>query len=107
MPAQIPIPLPIPIPIRTKPSPSPSPLPMSSGPLTNPFLPTQEAQRMMGGSYPESDVARASLWQMNEISRRAEVAGMSFAPVRASGSSTSTSTSRLGEATERDRKSVV
>ncbi|KAI0306261.1 HSF-type DNA-binding-domain-containing protein [Multifurca ochricompacta] len=43
----------------------------------NPFLPTQEAQRMMG-SYPETDVARASLFQMNEISRRAEVAGMSF-----------------------------
>jgi osomolarity two-component system response regulator SKN7 len=32
----------------------------------------------MMGSYPESDVARASLLQMNEISRRAEVAGMSF-----------------------------
>ena len=30
------------------------------------------------GSYPETDVARASLFQMNEISRRAEVAGMSF-----------------------------
>jgi len=43
----------------------------------NPFLPTHEAQRMMG-AYPESDVARASLVQMNEISRRAEVAGMSF-----------------------------
>jgi osomolarity two-component system, response regulator SKN7 len=43
----------------------------------NPFLPTQEAQRMMG-SYQETDVARASLFQMNEISRRAEVAGMSF-----------------------------
>lgn len=35
---------------------------------------------MMGGSYPENDVARASLEQMNAISRRAEVAGMSFAP---------------------------
>ncbi|EPQ57751.1 hypothetical protein GLOTRDRAFT_119791 [Gloeophyllum trabeum ATCC 11539] len=46
---------------------------------TNPFLPAQEAQRMMG-AYPENDVARASLVQMNEISRRAEVAGMSFAP---------------------------
>jgi osomolarity two-component system, response regulator SKN7 len=41
----------------------------------NPFLPTQEAQRIMG-SYPETDVARASLFQMNEISRRA--VGMSF-----------------------------
>lgn len=44
----------------------------------NPFLPAQEAQRMMG-AYPDGDVARASLAQMNEISRRAEVAGMSFA----------------------------
>jgi osomolarity two-component system response regulator SKN7 len=43
----------------------------------NPFVPTQEVQRVMG-SYPETDVARASLFQMNEISRRAEVAGMSF-----------------------------
>ncbi|KAH9952032.1 HSF-type DNA-binding-domain-containing protein [Amylocystis lapponica] len=43
----------------------------------NPFLPAQEAQRMMG-AYPDGDVARASLAQMNEISRRAEVAGMSF-----------------------------
>lgn len=43
----------------------------------NPFLPATEAQRMMGG-YPDGDVARASLAQMNEISRRAEVAGMSF-----------------------------
>ena len=32
----------------------------------------------MGGSFPESDVARASLVQMNEMSRRAAVAGMSF-----------------------------
>ncbi|KAL6300238.1 hypothetical protein BKA93DRAFT_740923 [Sparassis latifolia] len=44
----------------------------------NPFLPAQEAQRMMG-AYPDGDIARASLAQMNEISRRAEVAGMSFA----------------------------
>lgn len=33
---------------------------------------------MMGGSYPDNDIGRASLMQMNEISRRAEVAGMSF-----------------------------
>lgn len=32
----------------------------------------------MMGAYPDGDVARASLAQMNEISRRAEVAGMSF-----------------------------
>ncbi|THG97959.1 hypothetical protein EW026_g4155 [Hermanssonia centrifuga] len=45
----------------------------------NPFLPVTEAQRMMGGaSYPDMDIARASLLQMNEISRRAEVAGMTF-----------------------------
>lgn len=76
----------------------------------NPFLPTQEAQRMMG-SYPETDVARASLFQMNEISRRA--VGMSFNtnvsgtasasdPVQppstngAPGASTSTSTANTG-----------
>jgi osomolarity two-component system, response regulator SKN7 len=53
----------------------------------NPFLPTQEAQRMMG-SYPETDVARASLFQMNEISRRAEVAGMSFSTSLAATAST-------------------
>ncbi|KAF8470424.1 HSF-type DNA-binding-domain-containing protein [Russula ochroleuca] len=47
----------------------------------NPFLPTQEAQRIMG-SYPETDVARASLFQMNEISRRA--VGMSTATANAS-----------------------
>lgn len=38
----------------------------------------QEAQRMMGGSYQESDLARASLVQMSEIARRAEAARMSF-----------------------------
>ncbi|TDL24878.1 hypothetical protein BD410DRAFT_785604 [Rickenella mellea] len=43
----------------------------------NPFVPATEAQRMVG-SYPESDVARASLEQLNEISRRASAAGMSF-----------------------------
>ena len=37
------------------------------------------------GSYPETDVARASLFQMNEISRRAEVAGMSFTTNNVSG----------------------
>lgn len=49
----------------------------TTNPQSNQFLPVQEAQRMMG-SYAESEVARASLMQMNEISRRAEVAGMSF-----------------------------
>ncbi|KAK7694095.1 hypothetical protein QCA50_003671 [Cerrena zonata] len=45
----------------------------------NPFLPATEAQRIMGGAYPDADdLARASLAQMNEISRRAAVAGMTF-----------------------------
>ena len=44
---------------------------------SNPFVPAQEAQRMIGG-FTEADVARASLMQMNEIARRAELAGMSF-----------------------------
>ena len=48
-------------------------------PDANPFLPAVEAQRMMGENYPDlTDVARASLAQMNEISRRAELAGMTF-----------------------------
>ena len=62
----------------------------------NPFIPTQEVQRVMG-SYPETDVARASLFQMNEISRRAEVAGMSFTNVAGAGAaSTSTSAPQPG-----------
>lgn len=44
---------------------------------SNPFVPAQEAQRMIGG-FTEADVARASLMQLNEIARRAELAGMSF-----------------------------
>ncbi|THH16179.1 hypothetical protein EUX98_g9346, partial [Antrodiella citrinella] len=48
-------------------------------PDANPFLPAVEAQRMMGDNYPDlTDVARASLAQMNEISRRANLAGMTF-----------------------------
>ena len=43
----------------------------------NPFVAAREAQRLVG-SYPEDDVARASLEQLNEISRRAAAAGMSF-----------------------------
>ena len=50
---------------------------MASDP--NPFLPATEAQRIMGGAYPDADdLARASLAQMSEISRRAAVAGMTF-----------------------------
>ena len=46
---------------------------------SNPFVPAQEAQRMIGSfTDREADVARASLIQMNEIARRAELAGMSF-----------------------------
>ncbi|KAF7298508.1 Response regulatory domain-containing protein [Mycena kentingensis (nom. inval.)] len=62
----------------------------------NPFLFMQapEAQRMLDKTFPETDVARASLVQMSEISRRAEVAGMSFG---GQGSSTSAgSSSRNG-----------
>jgi osomolarity two-component system response regulator SKN7 len=46
----------------------------------NPFLfmQQQETQRMLDKSFPESDVARATLVQMSEISRRAEAVGMSF-----------------------------
>lgn len=43
----------------------------------NPFVAAREAQRMVG-AYPEDDVARASLEQLNEISRRATAAGMTF-----------------------------
>lgn len=43
---------------------------------------------MMAG-FPDGDIARASLAQMNEISRRAEVAGMSFAPPQQNASSRS------------------
>lgn len=51
--------------------------PARFAPDPNPFLPATEAQRMMG-AYPDGDVARASLAQMNEISRRAKDAGMKF-----------------------------
>ncbi|KAI0672636.1 HSF-type DNA-binding-domain-containing protein [Trametes maxima] len=54
-----------------------NPAPGTYAPDPNPFLPATEAQRMMG-AYPDGDIARASLAQMNEISRRAEVAGMTF-----------------------------
>ena len=53
-------------------------------PDPNPFLPATEAQRMMG-AYPDGDIARASLAQMNEISRRAEVAGMTFSTSASNG----------------------
>lgn len=43
----------------------------------NPFVAAREAQRMVG-NYVEDDVARASLEQLNEISRRAAAAGMTF-----------------------------
>lgn len=43
----------------------------------NPFLAAREAQRMVK-NYPDDDVGRQSLEQLNEISRRATVAGMSF-----------------------------
>ncbi|KAJ7460870.1 HSF-type DNA-binding-domain-containing protein [Mycena galericulata] len=64
---------------------------------SNPFLfmQTQETQRMLDKSFPETDVARATLVQMSEISRRAEAVGMSFgAP--GSSSASNASSSRMG-----------
>ncbi|OSD08249.1 hypothetical protein PYCCODRAFT_2985 [Trametes coccinea BRFM310] len=63
-----------------------NPAPGTYAPDPNPFLPATEAQRMMG-AYPDGDIARASLAQMNEISRRAEVAGMTFSTSSAGGAS--------------------
>lgn len=48
---------------------------------------------MMAG-FPDGDIARASLAQMNEISRRAEVAGMSFAPSQSNASGSGPSRNR-------------
>ncbi|KAJ7822678.1 HSF-type DNA-binding-domain-containing protein [Mycena leptocephala] len=67
----------------------------------NPFLfmQTQETQRMLDKNFPETDVARATLVQMSEISRRAEAVGMSFGGQSSgsgAGSSGSSSNSRLG-----------
>ncbi|KAF8191532.1 HSF-type DNA-binding-domain-containing protein [Mycena galopus ATCC 62051] len=67
----------------------------------NPFLfmQQQETQRMLDKSFPESDVARATLVQMSEISRRAEAVGMSFGGQGSSagaGNVASSSSSRLG-----------
>ena len=56
-------------------------------PDANPFMDVAEAQRMMRGSYPDVDVARASLNQLNEISWRAAAAGLSFNQPSGSGSS--------------------
>ncbi|EJF66352.1 hypothetical protein DICSQDRAFT_49867 [Dichomitus squalens LYAD-421 SS1] len=61
-----------------------NPAPGTYAPDPNPFLPATEAQRMMG-AYPDGDIARASLAQMNEISRRAEVAGMTFSTAAGGG----------------------
>ncbi|KAJ7491143.1 HSF-type DNA-binding-domain-containing protein [Mycena latifolia] len=61
------------------------------------FLQTQETQRMLDKNFPETDVARASLVQMSEISRRAEAVGMSFgAGSSGEGSSASGSNARRG-----------
>ncbi|KAJ7778674.1 HSF-type DNA-binding-domain-containing protein [Mycena maculata] len=63
----------------------------------NPFLfmQTQETQRMLDKNFPETDVARATLVQMSEISRRAEAVGMSFG-TPGSSLGGSSSNSRLG-----------
>ncbi|KAJ7611649.1 HSF-type DNA-binding-domain-containing protein [Roridomyces roridus] len=64
---------------------------------SNPFLfmQTQETQRLLDKNFPETDVARATLVQMSEISRRAEAVGMSFGGSQGSTSGVSSS-SRLG-----------
>ncbi|KAJ7253384.1 HSF-type DNA-binding-domain-containing protein [Mycena haematopus] len=68
----------------------------------NPFLfmQQQETQRMLDKSFPESDVARATLVQMSEISRRAEAVGMSFggqsSSAGAGNAASTSSSSRLG-----------
>ncbi|KAJ7621691.1 HSF-type DNA-binding-domain-containing protein [Mycena polygramma] len=43
------------------------------------FMQTPEVQQVVDKSFADADVARATLSQMSEISRRAESAGMSFA----------------------------
>ncbi|KAJ6546882.1 HSF-type DNA-binding-domain-containing protein [Mycena capillaripes] len=68
----------------------------------NPFLfmQTQETQRMLDKSFPDTDVARATLVQMSEISRRAEAVGMSFGGQSsgsgAAGTSSNNGNARLG-----------
>ncbi|KAJ6500673.1 HSF-type DNA-binding-domain-containing protein [Mycena sanguinolenta] len=67
----------------------------------NPFLfmQQQETQRILDKNFPESDVARATLVQMSEISRRAEAVGMSFGSQGSGaggGNVASSSSSRLG-----------
>ncbi|KZT02388.1 uncharacterized protein LAESUDRAFT_415035 [Laetiporus sulphureus 93-53] len=55
----------------------------------------------MMGAYPDGDVARASLAQMNEISRRAEVAGMSFAPPAAGANNAGAGSGNAGASSSR------
>ncbi|KAJ7184442.1 HSF-type DNA-binding-domain-containing protein [Mycena filopes] len=65
----------------------------------NPFLfmQQQETQRMLDKSFAEQDVARATLVQMSEISRRAEAVGMSFGgQASGSGSGAGASNTRVG-----------
>lgn len=49
--------------------------------FASPFVPSEEAQKMMMSSYTEEDIARVSLEQMNEMSKRAQVAGMNFGSI--------------------------
>ncbi|KAJ7896336.1 hypothetical protein B0H14DRAFT_2333351 [Mycena olivaceomarginata] len=58
------------------------------GPLM--FLDAQKTQRMLGQSLPESDVARATLRQMSELSRQAQASGISFSAIESGGTSNST-----------------
>lgn len=55
---------------------------------------------MMGGSsYPDMDIARTSLVQMNEISRRAEAAGMTFSTATPTSNERPSSSSSSGTLT--------
>ncbi|KAF8144231.1 hypothetical protein K438DRAFT_1736047 [Mycena galopus ATCC 62051] len=55
------------------------------GPLM--FLEAQETQRVLGQSFPESDVARATLQQMSELSRQAQASGIYFPAIESGGTS--------------------
>ncbi|KAJ7753068.1 HSF-type DNA-binding-domain-containing protein [Mycena maculata] len=74
-------------------------------PQSNPFLfiDTQETQQMLNKSFPEIDVARSSLVQMSELSRRAEAMGMSFA----AGGSSSAVSSKLGQGGEIEATGII
>ena len=81
-----------PTPSQSQASQGPSQISHSLGPRVQ-FLPAQEAQRVLGlGEHPDPGaIARASLAQMNEMSRRAE-SGLSFRSSTTTRSSSSSGT---------------